>query len=175
MYNNFKTYPSKKLSDVLIIEPTFHEDDRGIIFTDYLESFFKNNFNPSLSFNHSKFATNNACVLRGIHGDYVSHKLVQCVYGDVFQVVVDCRKNSSDYLAHEIFLLSHKQPKMILIPPGFGNAFMVTSTYAVYNYKLSYDGEYKDHDEQFTYKWNDPRINIHWPDIKPILSNRDKS
>ena len=70
--------------------------------------------------------------------------------------------------------LSHKNPKMILLPPGFGNAFMVISDYAVYNYKLSYKGSYNDHDEQFTYKWNNPTININWPNIDPIVSERDK-
>jgi dTDP-4-dehydrorhamnose 3,5-epimerase len=63
---------------------------------------------------------------------------------------------------------------MILMPPGFGNAFLVTSDYAVYNYKLAYDDVYNDHDKQFTYKWNDKKININWPIKDPILSNRDK-
>ena len=174
MYNKFKTYKSKKFSDVIIIEPETFEDNRGIIFTDYLDSYFKNEFNPSLHFNHSKFALNNSRVLRGIHGDFDSYKLVQCVYGDVFQVIVDCRKDSPQYLAHETFKLSHKKPKMILLPPGYGNAFMVLSDYAVYNYKLSYMGSYNDYDKQFTYKWNNSNININWPNINPILSERDK-
>jgi dTDP-4-dehydrorhamnose 3,5-epimerase len=54
-----------------------------------------------------------------------------------------------------------------------GNSFLVLSDVCVYNYKLSYSGEYTDHDKQFTLKWNDPKYNIHWPIQNPILSERD--
>ena len=112
--------------------------------------------------------------LTGIHGDFDSYKLVECLYGKIYQVVVDCRENSPTFLQYDSFILNHLNPEMILMPPGFGNAFLVTSDYAVYNYKLAYDGIYNDHDKQFTYKWNDKKININWPIKDPILSNRDK-
>jgi len=67
-----------------------------------------------------------------------------------------------------------QEPKLILIPPGFGNAFLVLSEYSIYNYKLAYRGDYNDYDKQFTYKWNDERIGIDWPLNNPILSKRDK-
>ena len=112
--------------------------------------------------------------MRGIHGDYESYKLINCVYGKIFQVVVDCRKKSPTYLKYDSFELNHNDPKLILIPPGFGNAFQVVSNYSIYNYKLAYLGDYNDYDKQFTYKWNDDRIGIKWPLTKPILSKRDK-
>ncbi len=174
MYNEFKIKESKFLQEVKIISPDIFRDNRGIIYTDYIESFFNNKFEPKLKFNHSKFAYNVHNVLRGIHGDYKSYKLVQCVYGEIFQVVVDCRKDSANYLSHECYMLNYKVPKMILIPPGFGNAFYVKSDIAIYNYKLSYSGEYNDHDKQFTYKWDNKLINIKWPSNSPILSSRDK-
>ena len=53
----------------------------------------------------------------------------------------------------------------------FGNGFYVLSDVAVYSYKQStYYGDAK----QFTYKWNDPRLGIVWPDNHPILSERDR-
>jgi len=113
-------------------------------------------------------------VLRGIHGDFKSYKIVQCVYGKIFQVVVDCRKDSPNYLKYDSFELSHNNPKLIVIPPGFGNAFQVLNDFAIYNYKLAYIGNYNDFDQQFTYKWNDKIININWPIKTPVLSNRDK-
>ena len=63
---------------------------------------------------------------------------------------------------------------MVLIPPGFGNAFLVLSNRSVFFYKWSYEGEYPDVKDQFTIKWNDPRVNINWPIEKPILQLRDK-
>ena len=55
-----------------------------------------------------------------------------------------------------------------------GNGYYVLSKKAVYHYKLAYDGEYIDADEQFSFAWNDESINIEWPSNKPILSERDK-
>lgn len=174
MYSDFKISTSKVFREVKLITPDVFKDERGFLFTDYLENFFKENIDQNLNFNHSKNAFSHSRVLRGIHGDQVSFKLVECLFGKIFQVVVDCRKNSPTYLKYDSFLLEHENPQMILLPPGFGNAFLVLSDFAIYNYKLAYSGKYKDHDEQFTYKWNDKRININWPIADPLLSNRDK-
>ena len=51
---------------------------------------------------------------------------------------------------------------------------ILSSDYSIYNYKLAYLGDYNDYDKQFTYKWNDDRIGINWPQTNPILSERDK-
>ena len=175
MYKDFKVTSSKIFGDeVLIIKPDIFSDHRGFLFTDYLESFFLKELKFSEKFNHSKFAYNNKGVLRGIHGDFDSYKLVNCVYGKIFQVVVDCRQESINYLKFQEFELDHEDPKLILIPPGFGNAFQVISDYSIYNYKLAYPKEYNDYDQQFTFKWNDKRIGINWPIKNPVLSNRDK-
>ena len=112
-------------------------------------------------------------MLRGIHGDEKSWKLVTSVYGAIEQVVVDCRKNSITYLQWEKFIINKNEQKLILIPPNMGNAYCVTSDNAVYHYKLAYDGDYLDADSQFTLPWNDPKISIVWPTDNPILSDRD--
>ena len=87
--------------------------------------------------------------------------------------MVDFRKESNSYLQHQKFELSNNN-QIILIPPGFGNAFYVKSLSAIYHYKLAYDGGYADVDEQFTIAWNDSRLNIKWPSENPIISDRDK-
>lgn len=174
MFKDFKTYNSNVFRDVIIFEPDFFEDHRGFIYSSYLENIFLEKINDKFKFAHNKFAHNHKGVLRGIHGDFESWKMVSCVYGHVYQVVVDNRKESATYLQHEVFNLYHKKPKQIIIPPGFGNAFLVLSDYAVYNYQLAYTGEYNDFDKQFTLKWNDENLNIDWPIKEPILSNRDK-
>lgn len=174
MYNEFKLTKSEIIPDVVIIEPDVFRDHRGFLYTDSLKSFYQEHISPDLSFDHSKYAHNEKHVLRGIHGDFESWKLVQCVFGSIYQVVVDNRPDSPTYMEFDSFELTHEKPKMILMPPGFGNAFLVTSEYAVYNYKLSYVGDYNDYDKQFTIKWNDPNLGISWPIKSPVLSNRDK-
>jgi len=173
MYNDFNLKESTKITGLTIIEPDYFEDERGMLFTDYLYEFTKQEF--SLEFNHSKVAVSKKNVLRGIHGDYKSYKLVSCLHGEVFQVAVDLRKDSPTYLANETFSLNSKRPKLVLLPPGVGNAFLVISDDAVYTYKLSYRGEYIDANEQFTCHWADPKLKIQWPNKEPILSKRDQN
>ena len=71
-------------------------------------------------------------------------------------------------------MLDDKDRRQVLLPPGFGNGFCVMSESAVFSYKLAYDGEYSDVDQQFTLKWDDSRVNINWPIKDPILQARDK-
>jgi len=71
-------------------------------------------------------------------------------------------------------MLDDKDRRQVLLPPGFGNGFCVMSDSAVFSYKLAYEGEYSDVDQQFTLKWNDTRVNINWPIDSPILQARDK-
>ena len=108
-------------------------------------------------------------VLRGLHGDRETTKLVQCLYGTVYSVVVNCDESSLDFGKWQSFILSDKNHCQLYIPPLYGNGYYVLSKSSIYTYKMS-----KSHSEnQFTYAWNDPRFNIRWPSDKPILSERD--
>jgi len=157
----------ENLKDIKEFNIDSFEDFRGEIYTTYE----KKNFD--LDFDHDKIAVRSKNCLVGIHGDYKTHKLITCLYGKVFVVIVDNRKESEDYNKHKTFILSGSNKKQLLIPPGMGNSFLVLSDTCVYNYKLSYKGSYIDCDEQFTLKWDDPKYNIFWPIKNPILSERD--
>jgi dTDP-4-dehydrorhamnose 3,5-epimerase len=163
-----------RIPEIKIFKYSKFDDNRGFIWTTFdknMKGFFEN---QQIEFVHDKFAVNKKHVIRGIHGDNKSWKLVTVVYGNVFQVVIDCREKSENYLKHSSFELSAEKPTSILIPPGFGNAFQCISETAIYHYKLAYTGNYNDADQQFTFKWNDERIGITWPNLKPILSQRDR-
>ena len=157
-----------KFKEVKIIQPDVHTDYRGDLWTVW------NKNNTQHYFNHDKVSTSRKNVLRGIHGDNKSTKLVSCLYGELYFVVVDNRKDSDTFLQWDHIILDDRSRKMVLIPPGFGNAFLVLSNRSVFFYKWSYEGEYPDVKDQFTIKWNDPRLNINWPIKQPILQLRDK-
>tara|TARA_B100001123_G_scaffold444473_1_gene593422 strand:- start:1018 stop:1494 length:477 start_codon:yes stop_codon:yes gene_type:complete len=144
-------------------------DHRGYYWTSWKKGEIKN-----LKFNHDKFSLSKKNVLRGLHGDNKTWKLVSCVFGKLFLVVVDCRKKSKHYLQTKSWILSHKNGIQILIPPNFANGHLTLSTECVFHYKLSYSGSYSDVAKQFSLKWNDPRLKIKWPIKKPILSKRDQ-
>lgn len=171
---DFEIVESSIVRDVKIITPSVHKDERGILFTTFYHEVYIDLIPKGLLFKHDKFARTLHKVLRGIHGDTKSWKLVTAVYGEITQVVVDNRKESPTYKKWESFNINGLHPKLILLPPGVGNAFYVHSQEALYHYKLAYEGEYFDAEDQFTIKWNDPDFGIEWPDTNPILSNRDK-
>lgn len=170
---DFTVELSEKISDLKIVIPSSFVENRGEIWTSYNTQQIGTLLPDSLSFKHDKFSISKYNVLRGIHGDHKSWKLVSCVAGEIMQVVVDMRKESSTYLSHECFNFGSHNHQMVLIPPGLGNAFFVKSEFATYHYKLAYQGDYVDSEDQFTVAWDDPRINIDWPSKDPILSERD--
>jgi len=164
---------SKLLKGVMIIKPSISTDRRGTIWTSFLKDEIDKLLPSGLYFKHDKFSQSCNNVLRGIHGDNKSWKLVTSVYGEIHQVVVDCRKDSPTYLKWEKFIINKENQQLILIPPNMGNSYYINSENAVYHYKLAYDGDYIDADEQFTLEWNDSRVSIDWPTDNPILSDRD--
>jgi dTDP-4-dehydrorhamnose 3,5-epimerase len=157
-----------KIKDIKIIEPDVFCDYRGDLWTLWKQG------DHGLSFNHDKVSTSRKHVLRGIHGDQKSWKLVTCLYGEMYFVVTDNRKNSQTYQEWDCMILDDRKRKQVLIPPGVGNGFLVLSEKSVFHYKWSYKGKYPDVQDQFTIKWNDPAININWPINNPILQLRDK-
>lgn len=158
-----------KFQEIKIYTPDVFTDFRGDLWTTWK----KDEFEPQLEFIHDKVSTSRKQVLRGIHGDSKSWKLVSCLYGELYFVVVDNRKDSVTYLDWDWIILNDKTRKLVLVPPHFGNGFFVLSEHSVFSYKWAYPGVYPDVKDQFTLKWNDPRIGIHWPTQTPILQKRD--
>jgi len=155
------------------ISPTIYEDFRGELYTTWKKDEFHQKFGMNLDFVHDKTSVSRKNVLRGIHGDFISWKLMICSYGEIYYIIVDNRKDSPTYKQWDWEILTSNNKKMLLIPPGFGSSFLVLSDIAIVNYKWSYDGDYPDVKDQFTLKWNSSDLNINWPTINPILSERD--
>ena len=122
----------------------------------------------------SKFTRSRKNVLRGLHGDDVTWKFVHCVYGELYQVVVDNRPESANYLKWEGYILSDRNHIGILIPAGFVNGHLCLTDECVFHYMQSYPNEYVDWFDQEEVKWNDSQIGIEWPIDNPILNWRDK-
>lgn len=173
-HKDFIVEKSKTFDEIIIIKPSIFRDLRGNIFTSYNDEIYQSELLPQkLNFIHDKFATSKKNVLRGLHGDTKTWKLVSCAYGEIFEVVVDMRPESSTYLKWEGFLLNAEEYQQVLIPPRFVNGYFVNSENALFHYKLAYVGKYIDANEQCTVAWNDERLKIDWPTNNPILQERD--
>jgi dTDP-4-dehydrorhamnose 3,5-epimerase len=157
--------------EVKIYQPDIHTDFRG----DLLTLWNKDQFEPKLDFKHNKISTSRKHVLRGMHGDTKSWKLTTCLSGEMYFVVIDNRPDSPNYLKWDSIILDDKTRKLVLTPPNFLIGFLVLSDQALLNYMWAYEGGYADVNEQFTIKWNDPKVNIAWPIENPLLSLRDKN
>lgn len=161
------------LKDAYIISNIKFEDDRGFFFESFnLKEFEKitgvSNF---VQDNHSKSSKG---VLRGLHYQIQNPqgKLVRCISGAVFDVIVDLRKSSSSF--GKWFGIKLCQNNIHLwVPPGFAHGFYTLTETAEICYKTT-DYYYPKHDR--TLLWNDSDLNIEWGnDGNPILSLKDIS
>jgi dTDP-4-dehydrorhamnose 3,5-epimerase len=159
-----------KLEGVLEIHPpTFFKDHRG----EYIETYNKDLYFESgikIDFLQDDISVSKKNVLRGLHGDRKTWKLVSCIYGSFYLIVVNNNEGSEQYRMHESFTLNDKDRKQILIPPGFANGHLILSDLAIFHYKQN---TYYDRGSQFTILWDDPNYNFSWPIDNPILSERD--
>jgi dTDP-4-dehydrorhamnose 3,5-epimerase len=159
-----------KLEGVLLIKPAIFEDWRG----QYVETYNEEAYNKAgitVKFVQDDISVSSRHVLRGIHGDAETWKLVSCHVGKFYLVVVNCDKDSKSFGKWQGFTLSEGNRQQVLIPPKHGNGHVVLTDQAMFHYKQN---TYYNPKGQFTYKWNDPALNIWWPVKNPLISQRDE-
>jgi len=159
-----------ELDGVLTIQPYVFEDFRGEFVETYNDKIYRDT-GIDIDWVQDDISISSRNVLRGIHGDGVTYKLLSCLHGKLYFVVVNCDTESQDFGKWQSFVLSDVTRMQVLVPPKFGNAYLVMSDEAIFQYKQS---SYYNRAGQFTYKWNDPQLNIWWPIKNPIVSIRDE-
>lgn len=160
-----------KLDGVLLIKPpTVFEDFRGTYVEIYNNELYKK-AGINVDFIQDDISVSSRHVLRGIHGDSETWKLISCLHGKFFLMVVNWDQNSAQYRQWESFTLSDQNRIQVLVPPKFGNGHLVLSESAIFHYKQS---SYYNRSGQFTILWDDPELNLWWPVKNPILSRRDE-
>ncbi len=158
------------LNGVMKIELDSFSDHRGKYTETYNEDAYKKS-GIDVNFIQDDISFSKKNVLRGIHGDEETYKLVSCLHGSFVLIVVNNDKKSNEYKKWITFNLSGDDNIQVLIPPKFGNGHFVTSEDAIFHYKQN---TYYNPKGQFTIMWNDPEYNFIWPNKNPILSKRDE-
>ena len=155
-----------KFKDVLIIEGELHRDKRGYLREIYLEKILKKKFKFQIV---SKSKKN---VLRGLHVQTINPqgKYLYVIKGKIFDVIIDLRSKSKTFGQYFSILLSEKNCKSIYIPEGFAHGFISLDKENIISYNCT---NYRNAESELTLKWNDSDLNIKWPKIKPVLSNKD--
>ncbi len=165
------------LEGAYIIRPFCAEDRRGCFVKDYAKKLFVEN-GLDFELKESLFTKSNPGVIRGVHFqiEKPQPKLVRCVVGEVYDVMVDLRRDSPTYKQWMGFYLSEDNMNQLWIPSGFGHGYLVIKPSLV-SYKCAEDF-YPEFDGGVRY--DDPEIGIEWPihlaNVKePILSDKDLS
>jgi dTDP-4-dehydrorhamnose 3,5-epimerase len=162
------------ITDVLVIEPKIFGDDRGFFFESFNEDNFSKAIGKKVTFVQDNHSLSKKGVLRGLHYQMqqTQGKLVRVVSGSVFDVAVDLRTSSSTFGKWVGIELSAENKKQLWIPEGFAHGFLVLSDHAEFLYKTT---DYWNAASEQCIIWNDPSLNIKWPDIgiSPALNPKD--
>ncbi len=160
------------LPGAVLVKPAAFADARGFFMETYNEQGF-HEIGIADRFVQDNHSRSTQGVLRGMHFQLPPHpvaKLVRCVSGEVFDVIVDMRHSSPTFKKWEGFTLSAENKKMLYVPVGFGHAFYTISTSADFVYKVT---DYFSKECDCGFRWNDPEIGIAWPSETPLVSEKD--
>ena len=160
-----------KLQGVKKIRLESFEDFRGSYLELYDSEKFRDLTGLDIEFIQDDISISKRNVLRGLHGDFNTVKLVTVLKGTGYALLADNRKDSPTYKKWQSFTLSDKNIEMLLLPPGIGNSILAMDDDIIYYYKQN---THFEEGQQFTIKWNDPEWNFWWPIKNPILSIRDE-
>lgn len=163
------------LSGAYIVEPEPFEDERG----SFARVYCKNEFaaighqKEFIQVNHSVNKLKGT--FRGLHYQlppFAEIKLIRCIVGKVFDVIVDIRQNSQTFLQHFSVELSEENMKMIYVPEGFAHGFITLTDNAqlIYQHTAFYKTGFES-----GFRYDDPTLNIQLPVQPEIITEKDKN
>ena len=160
-----------KIEGVRIMRPTERCDQRGRFVKILQEDVFSKHGIPT-AYAEQYYSVSENNVLRGLHFQtppHDHHKLVTCIEGDVFDVIVDLRKGSLTYGQHQSFALNGANGDSVFVPSGCAHGFYVRSKSATmfYNVTTLYVAS---HDTGI--RWDSAGVS--WPSARPVVSDRDR-
>ena len=168
------TFKETPIKDLLLIETTIFADERGSFQETFRQDIFAQQ-GISPDFVQSNQSRSKRHVLRGLHFQtaHPQGKLVRTVWGEIYDVAVDLRKESPTLGKWYGILLGQENRKQLYIPPGFAHGFLTLSDEAIVLYDCT---DYYDAAGQDGIIWNDPTLAIDWPigENHPILSEKDR-
>lgn len=164
---------STSLNDCYVLEPKVFGDARGYFYESFNQKVFNELVGKDVQFVQDNQSRSALGVLRGLHlqTSHTQGKLVRVISGEVYDVAVDLRKNSSTFGKHFGLILSAENKKMLWIPEGFAHGFLVLSETAEFVYKTT---DYYHPASEVCLRWNDPTLEINWPKTPgPFLKEKD--
>ncbi len=165
-----------KIEGTYVIDPELRSDERGY----FTRMFCKKEldgagiyFPEIMQGNRSH--TLRKGMIRGMHYQippYAEDKIIQCVSGAIYDVVLDMRKDSSTFGQWVSEELTAENGKMILVPKGCAHGFQTLTDNCMVQYLLS---AYYTAESERGMKWNDPAFGIVWPIEDVGVSEKDEN
>ena len=163
------------IADLVLLKPSVFEDHRGYFIESYNSEKFKTATAKDIQFVQDNESSSKYGTLRGIHFQKPPHaqsKLVRVIKGKVLDLAVDLREGSDTFGQWKSFILSEENKHQLLVPKGFGHAFLVLSDYAIFSYKVD---EFYHPESDSGIAFDDESLDIDWQINKDdiILSDKD--
>ena len=170
------TYKRLEIPELVLCEPTFHEDNRGFVFESFKKESFEDFLGFKVDFSQDNISYSKYGVVRGLHTntlDFSQSKLVSVLQGKILDVAVDFRVGSPSFGKVVCIELDSVENKQLFIPRGFLHGFSVLSQDAIVNIKID---RYFAAGQSIGVKFDDEYLNIDWkiPKELQILSNADE-
>lgn len=168
-------FKKTKFEGVFVITPEPRKDSRGFFLRTYCQNEFKDqkiNFNIKQI---NRVVTLKKGTIRGIHmqaSPYEEDKLITCIQGSVYDVIIDLRENSKTFRKYYSIILSDKNKKMLLMPKGFVHGYQTLENKTIIEYPTS---QFYNPKNEIGIRWNDPYFKIKWPIKKNLVSEKDAS
>ena len=163
-----------KISGSWKIEFQKFDDNRGFFYESFKEEDFKKLIGRNLNIKQTNTSSSSKGSVRGIHYALVppsQAKLVQCQRGSIKDYVIDIRVGSPTFGQFEEIELNENSASAIFIEEGLAHAFVALENQTVVTYFVTekYNPEREKGINPF-----DKTLNVKWPDLELILSEKDK-
>jgi len=158
---------------LVLLEPS--ADERGSFARTFCRQEFKGQ-NLNIDFVQNSISVNKKRgTLRGMHYQAAPAeeiKLIQCMRGSVFDVVIDLRPDSPTFCEWASFELSDVNNQMLYVPEGFAHGFLTLEDRTILHYMIS---AFYNPELARGVRYDDPAFKIRWPDLDLIIAEKDRS
>ena len=174
-YKKLKSNKNIFFEGPLLLLPNKYSDSRGFFMESWNSETFNKIVKKPINFVQDNHSKSEKYVIRGLHYQLPPKdqgKLIRCISGEIFDVLVDLRKSSKTFLAWAGVFLDDKLHKQLWIPSGFAHGFLALSENSEIIYKTT---ALWSKENERSISWHDPKLEINWPlnNHEPLISFKD--
>ena len=165
------------LDGPLLLKPNIFNDKRGFFFESWNQNIFNKSIGKEVKFVQDNHSLSKKGTVRGMHfqtNPYQQSKLVRCMSGSIFDVIVDIRKISKTFGQWSGVQMKSSNHYQLWVPAGFAHGFLALTEDTEVLYKVD---QFRYQKHEYILNWNDQSIGIKWPFMnEPYnLSDKDKN